>query len=117
MERYIQRHNVYTLCKVEDPNWTVFHTNIHGEQLKQTREKYLARHKIGRFINVGYSDAEPDPASAMYYGKPPIGLLKRLQIAFGKSSIGPYWRSLKEQLSNWSRHGTNAVRKNRASQF
>lgn len=45
-EQYMERHNLYTLMKVEDPNWTVFHTNTHNERLKQTREKYLARQDI-----------------------------------------------------------------------
>lgn len=34
----------------------------------------------------------------------------------GEVVVVDYWRSLKEQLSDWSRHGTNAIRKNRASQ-
>jgi hypothetical protein len=117
MEQYIQRHNQYTLCKIEDPNWTVFHTNTHGERLKMAREKYLARQKIERFMNVGYSDAEPIPSKALYYGQPPVGIMKRLRIAFGESSIGPYWRSIKQQLGDWSRYATNSIKKDRASQM
>lgn len=100
-EKYIERHQVYTLCKVEDPNWTVFHTNTHEEQLQRTREKYLARHNIERYMNVGFSDEEPVPAKAMYYGLPParVSLLKRLQIAIGESQMGPYWRHMKQFLS------------------
>lgn len=98
LEHYIQRHNVYTLCKVEDPNWTVFHTNSHGERLQKTRDKYLARQDIKRFMNVGFSDEEPIPANALYYGKPPIGIMKKLRIAFGKSLVGPYWREFKERF-------------------
>jgi hypothetical protein len=101
LEQYIKRHNVYTLCKVEDPNWTVFHTNTHEEVLKKAREKYLARKDIKRFMNVGFSDAEPDPANALYYGKPSsMGIVKRLQVAFGKSPVGPYWRELKQRLAD-----------------
>lgn len=99
-EKYIERHNVYTLCKVEDPNWTVFHTNTHEALLKETREKYLAREDIERFMNIGFSDEEPDPAKALYYGLPPekISLIKRLRIAVGSSQLGPYWRLLKQKL-------------------
>jgi len=99
LEEYIKRHKVYTLCKVEDPNWTVFHTNLHGEPLQKAREKYLARKGIKRFMNVGFSDAEPIPANALYYGQPPIGILKQLKIAFGKTQLGSYWREFKERIS------------------
>jgi len=108
-EEYIKRHNVYTLCKVEDPNWTVFHTNAHEDRLKKIREKYLARKGIERFINVGFSDAEPIPANALYYGQPPVALIKRLKIAFGKSSIGPYWRELKQRFSSRVGDSSEAV--------
>lgn len=101
LEEYIKRHNVYTLCKVEDPNWTVFHTNTHEERLQKIREKYLARQDIERFMNAGFSAAEPIPDKAMYYGQPPIriGLVKKLRIAFGQSPAGLYWRQLKQKLS------------------
>lgn len=101
LEEYIKRHNVYTLCKVEDPNWTVFHTNTHEERLQKIREKYLARQDIEQFMNAGFSAAEPIPDKAMYYGQPPIriGLVKKLRITFGQSSVGLYWRQLKQKLS------------------
>jgi hypothetical protein len=97
-EEYIQRHKMYTLCKIEDPTWTVFHTNTLGERLKKTREKYFARKDIKRFMNVGFSDEEPNPAKAIYYGKPPVPIVKSLQIMFGASPLGPYWRELKKKL-------------------
>lgn len=101
LEEYIKRHNMYTLCKVEDPNWTVFHTNTHEERLKQAREKYLARKDIKRFMNAGFSDAEQIPSKALYYGQPPvkIGIVKKLRIAFGQSPAGVYWQRLKQRLS------------------
>lgn len=100
LERYMQRNNLYKLCKVEDPTWTVFHTNTHEELLKKAREKYLARKDIEHFMNAGFSDAEPIPQKAIYYGLPPVkrGIVKRLRIAFGKSLVGPSWRWLKHKL-------------------
>jgi hypothetical protein len=52
-------------------------------------------------MNAGFSAAEPIPDKAMYYGQPPIriGLVKKLRIAFGQSSVGLYWRQLKQKLS------------------
>jgi hypothetical protein len=101
LEEYIQRHQVYTLCKIEDPNWTVFHTNTHEARLKQTREKYLERQDIERFMNIGYSDDEPIPSQALYYGQPhdKIGFMKQWRILFGQTPAGFYWRQLKQKLS------------------
>ncbi|NJO40715.1 MAG: glycosyltransferase family 2 protein [Cyanobacteria bacterium CRU_2_1] len=97
LERYIERHAVFTLCKVEDVNWTVFHTNLHEHRLKATREKYRVRKDVKRYMNVGFSDANPDPAKALYYGHPPMPLARKLRIAFGKSQLGPFWRSVKHR--------------------
>ncbi len=96
-ERYLERHNLYTLCKVESPTWTIFHTNTHETLLEETRKKYLAREGIEPYIDLGGSDAEPNPAMAMYYGQTPpsIGLIKQIRIAFGKTVLGEKWRWLK----------------------
>lgn len=118
LEEYIKRHNVYMLCKIEDPNWTVFHTNTHEERLKNVREKYIARKDIKRYMNAGYSDAEPIPSNAVYYGQPQPGLIKKLRVAFGQSPFGQAWRGLKQTLSTgwskfrsmWDRFKTSPVR-------
>jgi glycosyltransferase involved in cell wall biosynthesis len=96
-EKYIERHNLLSLCKIEDPNWSVFHTNTHEELLKETREKYIARQDIEKFLNIGYSDKEPDYSKAIHYGLPAekIHPVKRVMILFGKSPLGPYWRNFK----------------------
>jgi hypothetical protein len=102
LEEYIQRHHVYTLCKVEDPNWTVFHTNTHEERLQKIREKYLDRQDITRYMNIGFSDEKPDPAKALYYGQPPVkvSLVKQLRVLFGQSPAGEQWRQLKQKLNH-----------------
>lgn len=103
-ERYIEKHNLFTLCKIEGANWTVFHTNTHDVRLMETRQKYLARQGIKKFINLGYSDEPPIPSKALYYGLPPeIGPIKKLQIAFGESPVGPAWRSLKAWFQSHTR--------------
>ncbi|XGV98648.1 MAG: hypothetical protein ACAF41_06850 [Leptolyngbya sp. BL-A-14] len=98
-EKYMEQHNVFTLMKVEDPDWTVFHTNVHDAQLKAAREQYVARKNITKYMNAGLSEEIPDPSKALYYGQPPDSLLRQLQIAFGESKIGPYWRSIKRQIT------------------
>jgi hypothetical protein len=97
MEQYIERHQVYVLSKVEDPNWTVFHTNVHEERLQAAREKYRARRDIKRFMNVGFSDESPDPSKALYYGQPP-NRIKQYGIALSQSVLGDYWRMLKQKF-------------------
>lgn len=100
LEEYIQRHNVYTLCKIEDQHWTVFHTNTHEERLQKTREKYLARQDIEQFLNIGFSAEEPIPAKALYYGQPPVrtNIVKKVRIIWGQSPAGVYWRQFKQKL-------------------
>jgi hypothetical protein len=97
-EKYIERHNKLTLIKIEDPTWTVFHTNVHEEQLKQARERYLAREGITKFLNAGYSDVPIEPAKYLYYGLPDPSLLKRIRIMFGASPLGIYWRAFKQRF-------------------
>lgn len=94
-EKYLEHHDLYTLCKVEDPSFTIFHTNVHEERLKKVRDKYLARDGIREFINIGNSNEVPDPARAKYYGMPSESLIRQIQIGFGRSILGSYWRFIK----------------------
>jgi hypothetical protein len=99
LERYMENHQVLSLCKIEDPNWTVFHTNVHEEQLRLVRDRYQARQDIAKYMNLGYSSEPPIPQNVLYYGQVPkrLGWVKRMQIAFGQSPLGGYWRQLKQQ--------------------
>jgi hypothetical protein len=100
LERYMENHQVFSLCKIEDPNWTVFHTNVHEDRLHAVREKYQARQEIAKYMNAGYSSEPPIPQNLVYYGQSPqrLGLVKRIKVAFGKSQFGSYWRQLKQQF-------------------
>jgi hypothetical protein len=51
-ERYMKNHRLYTLTKVEDPTWTVFHTNVQGKDLVKVRENYLARVDVEKYMNA-----------------------------------------------------------------
>lgn len=103
LETYMQHHKMYTLSKIEDSNWTVFHTNTHEERLKKTRERYLTRRDVKYYINAGFSDTEPVPNKWIYYGEPLLSTMSKhlqtLQVAFGRSHLGPYWRYLKRYLT------------------
>ncbi|MEA5509909.1 hypothetical protein VB715_09045 [Crocosphaera sp. UHCC 0190] len=103
LEWYMEKHQMFTLCKIEDENWTVFHTNVHEERLKKTREKYLQRIDIERFMNAGLDQEEPIYGQGKYYGnfygKPPVSLVKQIRINFGRSFLGSYWRNLKKQYN------------------
>lgn len=94
---YMETHNLYTLCKVEDPSWTVFHTNAQDEYLQEVREKYLARENIKTFMNPCLTK---DISQFLYYGKPPVrsSMIKKIFMAFGETKLGGYWRELKKSL-------------------
>ncbi len=96
-ERYIQNHGQYTLVKIEDPTWTVFHTNLTGQRLVRAREKYLARIDIERHMNAGRVFALN---GGCYYGMSrPIW--KEIRVALGASVLGGPWRAVKK-LAGWA---------------
>ncbi len=101
IERYLEQHQLLTLCKLEDPTWSIFHTNLHEDALQRVRQQYLARQGIQPYLNIGASDAAPDPTQARYYGQT-VSLLKQIRIKIGASSLGPYWRSVKYAVKKWS---------------
>lgn len=97
MERYMQKHGLYTLARKEDADWTVFHTNVHDERLSKVRDDYKARRGVNRFMNAG--NFEVKFPSGVWYGRPPlIPWHKRLRIAAGASALGPLWRTTKRSL-------------------
>lgn len=98
LERYLQVHGLFTLAPKQSPQWTVFHTNAHGAQLRQVRQQYLARRDLEPAMSIGDSTAAPVPAMAYYYGQVGPPLAKRIRIAFGRSPLGPPWRALKQRL-------------------
>jgi len=75
-ETYIQKHQVFTLMKEEDKNWTVFHTNITGEKLKQQRIKYKKRINIKQYLNAGL---HAERENKWFYGKK-ISPLRKLNL-------------------------------------
>lgn len=95
---YMERHKVNTLCKIEDPTWTVFHTNAQDEYLLEVRDRYLAREDIATFMNPCLSN---DMNQFLYYGKPPIqsGTLEKMRMFLGETKAGSYWREFKKQFS------------------
>ncbi len=102
-ERYMQRHSAYTLVRIEDPTWTVYHTNVHGGPLQAVREDYLKRKNITPYLNMALC---ADPArtwESRYYGQRGPGLVKRWRIRFGRSAAGPPWRALKHAVGRLGR--------------
>jgi len=93
----MREQQMFTLVKVEDPTWTIFHTNVHNERLKEVRQRYLNRRGVERFMNASNFTAKfPD---GVYYGKlSSLSLVQRARVAVGASKLGPVWRSLKRTL-------------------
>jgi hypothetical protein len=96
-EQYIQAHNQFTLCKVEDMNWSVFHVNAHDENLQKIREKYITRQNVQPFLNRGMAEKIVDPHAPRYYGHPSISLWKRIRIWFGTL---PFWQFIKRAIAS-----------------
>ncbi|MEG4217719.1 glycosyltransferase family A protein [Microcoleus sp. Pol14C6] len=94
---YMEAHNQYTLCKMEDPSWTVFHTNAQDEYLQEVREKYLAREDVKNFMNAALAK---DISQFLYYGKPPVksSMIQKMRMALGETKVGDFWRELKKSL-------------------
>ncbi len=96
-ERYMQKHGMYTLARVEDESWTVFHTNVHNERLEKVRRAYRERRNVSRYMNSAHFTATFP--NGVYYGRPPQHPWhKRMRIAFGASMLGTSWRAMKKSL-------------------
>lgn len=81
-ENYIKSHQVYTLMKIENEDWTVFHTNITGEKLKEQRKKYKKRIGVQKYINAGLRAERDDK---WFYGQKVTikSIIKRTLRRFG----------------------------------
>jgi len=99
LETYMKKHGQFTLARVEDPTWTVFHTNAAGSELVKVRADYLARKNIEPFMNAGYIQPL---LGGCFYGKK-RNRAKELRVAFGASALGPPWRALKRLLGGGQR--------------
>jgi hypothetical protein len=96
-ERYMQKHGRYTLTRVEDDSWTVFHTNVHNERLEKVRDDFRQRSDVRAFMNAANFTAQFP--HGVYYGRPsPHAWHKRMRIALGASTLGPIWRAIKQSL-------------------
>jgi len=94
-ERYMKNHDQYVLAKVEDATWTVFHTNLAGPKLAETRQDYLARRNVEKYMNAGYV---MPLQGGCYYGMK-RNYLKEWRVALGATAFGPPWRVLKKLLA------------------
>lgn len=79
-ERYMKSHGLFTLARVEDASWTVFHTNAAGRRLMELREKYRRREDVERYMNA----ARPvKQHGGCYYGRE-REYLKEARVALGR---------------------------------
>lgn len=94
-ERYMAAHGMVSLVRLEDPTWTVFHTNCPCDRLPALRERYRARRGIETAMNAGLHNARPGRG---YYGRAFGGRIRDLRVRFGASVFGPWWRRLKSAM-------------------
>ena len=85
VETHLESTGDYNLFRPETPEWTVFHINQWGEDLRRIREQYRARRNIAAFMNVGVplDRDEPRPRWQKYYGYPLPPLLRRARARVG----------------------------------
>jgi hypothetical protein len=107
IEHYMKRRRQFSLCRIEDENWTVFHTNTHEMRLKETRARYRARKGIDRYMNLGLETADrrpgkpPHSAKALYYGQSRVRqMIKNVRIDLGATPLGPPWRAIKARIAS-----------------
>jgi hypothetical protein len=94
-ERYIQSHQKYTLVKIEDSTWTVFHTNVEGQKLVDVRSNYLARIDVEKFMNARICNRV---LGGCFYGRPPQRWTN-FKWQLSESALGPLIRATKRVLS------------------
>ena len=95
---YQANHGLKTLCRVEDPSFTVFHTNAWGAELLAVRERFRRREKLDDYLNPCLSS---DITRFAYYDRPieRADLITRARIAFGDSPAGQVWRQVKKSVT------------------
>ena len=84
---YLKRTNKYLLFQSETPDWTIFHVNVWGDELRRVREAYLRRKKIGSYLNIADPLEKPAymyPSWQRYYGSRRPSLLKQVRTRIGK---------------------------------
>ena len=98
--KYMHNHNLYTLARYEDKDWTVFHTNLVGPKLAQARLDNMARKDVEKYMNAANFTVKGD--YYVYYGQPMLSNFKKFRIAFGLSPAGPLWRAMKRYFQGTS---------------
>jgi hypothetical protein len=94
LETYMRNHNMFTLARIEDPTWTVFHTNVMGPKLVKVREDYYARRNIASYMNAGNYNRI---YCGSFYGRPPLRWA-HFKWAISESRLGPLVRLIKRLL-------------------
>ena len=84
VETFLEKNNRHMVVQWETLDWSVFHVNVWGDQLRQIRESYLARTKVSPYLFKGKptSHSMIHPWN-LYYGSLKPSLLKRLKIWLG----------------------------------
>lgn len=94
LETFMRNHNLFTLARIEDPSWTVFHTNVVGPDLVKVREDYLERRNIAKFMNGGNFNRI---YRGGFYGRPPLRW-SRFKWRVNDSPLGPLVKLIKRMI-------------------
>jgi hypothetical protein len=85
IETFLEENQRYMLVPWESLQWSVFHVNVWGEQLRQVRELYIARKGVTPYLFTGKPhDRSKIHPWDMYYGYPKPSWFKRVRIWLGR---------------------------------
>jgi len=85
IETFFEENQLYMLVRWESLQWSVFHVNVWGEQLRQVRELYMARKGVTPYLFTGKPhDRSKIHPWDMYYGYPKPSRFKRVRIWLGR---------------------------------
>jgi|GEM_PF-807834 len=90
-EAYMKNHGLFTLARVEDLAWTIFHTNVQGADLVGVRRDFLARRDVEKYMNAGQV---VELHGGCYYGMK-RDRMKEWRVMLGATPLGKPWRALK----------------------
>jgi len=95
LERMLADGDWHTRVRRESPRWSVFHTNLNGEQLAAARTRFLTGQGIDAYLNSGDVLMRQDNEfKVKYFGQPSPSAIKQLRVAVGASALGPIYRRI-----------------------
>jgi hypothetical protein len=90
---FMKKHDLFSLVREDDHEWTILHTNLRGEDLMAWREKFYRREGVEACVRRQRRSPYP---YGIYYGHSTFSMWKRhARIALGASPLGGLMRGIR----------------------